>query len=115
MHSFLLQLNKMPHISQKEFKTVNWLPIKERYNKCLNSIAFQCFDSQCPHYLNDSSNKKPESNLSLRNRFQKLKHSFRKTHTGQNALSFIGPALWNKVPAQNLNTFKHNLKKYYLK
>ena len=38
----------------------------------------------------------------------------------QNALSLIGPALWNKVPEEikrtrNLNAFKHNLKKHYLK
>ena len=45
---------------------------------------------------------------------------FRKTNTGKNALSFIGLVLWNKVPKEikrttNLNIFKHNLKKHYLK
>ena len=104
----------MSHISQKEFETINWLLIKERYNQCVNSIAFKYFDNQCPHYL-----KVPESS-SLRNNFQKLQQLFRKTSTGQNALSFIGPGLWNKIPEEikkttNLNTFKHNLKKYYLK
>ena len=43
-------------------------------------------------------------------------HAFRKTSIGQNALSFIGPSLWNKIPNElertiSLNTFKHNLKK----
>ena len=62
----------------------------------------------------------PESSSSLRNSYQKLQQPFRKTNTGQNALSFIGPALWNKVPEEikrttNLNAFKHNLKKHYLK
>ena len=33
---FCLQLDKMPHISQKEFQMINWLPIKERYNQCIN-------------------------------------------------------------------------------
>ena len=46
--------------------------------------------------------------------------SFRKTNTGQLALSYIGPTFWNKTPdtlkrTKNLNTFKHNLKKYFLK
>ena len=54
--------------------------------------------------------KAPESSSSLRNSYQKLHQSFRKTNTDQNALSFIGPALKN-----NLNAFKHNLKKHYLK
>ena len=46
----ILQLDKISHISQKEFETINWLPIKERY-----------FDNQCPHYLNEVFMKAPES------------------------------------------------------
>ena len=61
--------------------------------------------------------KTPESSSLLRNSYQKLQQHFRKTNTGQNALSLIGPALWNKVPKEikrttNLNAFKHNLKHY---
>ena len=29
---FCLQLNEMPHISQREFETINWLAIKERFS-----------------------------------------------------------------------------------
>ena len=117
---FCLQLDKMSHLSQKEFVTINWLPIKERYNQCVNSIVFKYFDNQCPHYLTEVFMKAPESSSSLRNSYQKLQQPFHRTNTGQNALSFIGPALWNKVPEEikritNLNAFKHNLKKHYLK
>ena len=43
----------------------------------------------------------------------------RKSNTGQNALSFVGPSIRNKTPEvlkkpSNINTFKHNLKRYYL-
>ena len=78
---FCLQLDKLSHISQKEFEIINWLHIKERYHQCVNSIAFkyfdnqckerynQCansiafkyFDNQCPHYLNEVFMKAPES------------------------------------------------------
>ena len=73
-----------------------------------------------PHYLNEVFMKAPESSSSLRNSYQKLQQPFRKTSTGQNALSFISLALWNKFPEKikrtmNLNTFKHNLKKHDLK
>ena len=117
---FCLQLYKMSHISQKEFETINWLPIKETYNQCVNSMVFKYFDNQYPHYLNEIFMKAPESSSSLRNSYQKLQQPFRKTNTGQNALSFIGPALPNKVPKEikrttNLNAFKHSLKKHYLK
>ena len=38
---------------------------------------------------------------------------------GQNTLSYIGPTIWSKTPetleqTNNLNTFKHDLKKHYL-
>ena len=61
--------------------------------------------------------KAPEFCLSLRNSYQNLQQPIRKTNTGQDALSFIG---LNKVPEEikrttNLNAFKHNLKKHYLK
>ena len=64
--------------------------------------------------------KATETSSSLRNSYHKLQQPFRKTNTGQNALSFIGPALWNKVLDEikrttNLNAFKHNLKNHCLK
>ena len=37
---FCLQLDKMTHISHKEFETLNWLPVTERANQGINSIAF---------------------------------------------------------------------------
>ena len=120
MNSFLFQLDKISHISQKEFEANNWLSIKQRYNQCVNSIAYKYFDNQCTRYLNEVFMKAPGSSSSPRNSNQKLHQPFRKSNTGQNALSFVVPALWNKVPPKikrttNLNTFKHNLKKHYLK
>ena len=38
---FCLQLDKMTHISYKEFETLNWLPVTERFNQCINSIVFK--------------------------------------------------------------------------
>ena len=45
--------------------------------------------------------------------------SFCKTNMGQTAILFVGPTLWNSLPelikkTDNLNTFKHNVKNYYL-
>ena len=62
---FCLRLDKMSHISQKEFEAIHWLPMKERYNQCVNSIAFKYFDNQCSHYLNEVFMKTPESSSSL--------------------------------------------------
>ena len=117
---FCLQVSKMLHISEKEFEIINCLHIKERYNQCVNSIAFKYFHNQCPHCLNEVFMRAPESRSSLRNSYKKLQQFFCKINTGQKVLSFIDPALWNKVPEKikrttNLNAFKSNLNKHYLK
>ena len=37
---YCLHLDKMTHISQNEFETLNWLPVKDRFNQSINSIVF---------------------------------------------------------------------------
>ena len=115
---FCLQLNKMSTISHKEFKDLNWLAAINRFEQRVISIVFKSINSNCPYYLNEDFEFAPEGYISLRNNFLKLKQSFRNTNTGQKALSFIGPSFWNQIPetlkkTENLNTFKHNLKKHF--
>ena len=47
--------------------------------------------------------------ITTRNSYLKLSNPFRKTSTGQKSLSYIGPAIWNRIPeilkTKNLNTF----------
>ena len=52
--------------------------------------------------------------INTRNSYLKLSILFRKTSTGQNGLSYIGPAIWNRIPeilkkTKNWNTFKHRM------
>ena len=36
---YCLQLDKMTHISKRDFETLNWLPFKDRFNQSINSIV----------------------------------------------------------------------------
>ena len=94
---FCLQLDKMTHISHKEFETLDWLPVTERFNQCINSIVFKYMNNQCPNYLNEVFQAVPESNIQTRGSFLKLKCPFHKTNAGQMALSYIGPTIWSKT------------------
>ena len=110
---FCLQLNKMTHISHKEFETLNWLPVTEIFNQCINSIVFKYVNNQCPNYVNEVFQTAPNNNIQTRRSILKLKFPFRKTNAGQMAFSYIGPAICSKAPdtlkrTKNLNTFKHN-------
>ena len=111
-------MDKISTISHKEFKDLNWLPVFNRFEQCVISIVFKFINGNCPHYLNEVFEFAPKANISLRNNFLKLKRPFRNTNTCQKALSFIGPSFWNLIPetlkkTDNLNTFKHNLKKHF--
>ena len=85
---YCLQLDKMTHISKKEFETLNWLPIKNRFNQSIYSIVFKYFTKQCPRYLNEFFELAYLNNLKIANSYPKLICPFRKTNMGQNALSF---------------------------
>ena len=45
---YCLQLDKIAHIFKNEFETLNWLPVKGRFNQSINSIVFEYFTKQCP-------------------------------------------------------------------
>ena len=72
-----------------------------------------------PRYSNEVFVKRPKSGFIIKNSYNKLKQLFPKTSIGSSTLSFIGPALWNKIPdttkrTTSFNAFKHKLKKYCL-
>ena len=100
----------MTHIFQKEFGTLNWLVVTERFNQCIRFIAFKYVNDQYPNYLNEVLQTAPENNIQTRGSFQKLKCTFRKTNAGQMALSYISPTIQSKTPetlkrTKSLNTF----------
>ena len=116
---FCLKLDKMHHISEEEFKLINWLPTSKRVDQCINTITYNFVNNTCPYYLNDIFEFAPHCSIGTRNNFSKLKNHFRETNMGQKAISYIGTSIWNSLPdsikrANSLNTFKHDVKKHYL-
>ena len=95
---YCLQLDKMTHISKNEFETLNWLPVKDRFNQSMNSIIFKYFTKQCLSSLNEVFELACSNNIRTRNSYLKLICLFWKSNMGQNALSFIGPSIRNKTP-----------------
>ena len=93
MHSALSAARQMTHISKNEFETLNWLPVKGRFNQSINSVVFKYFTNQWPSYLNEIFELACLNNLRTRNSYLKFICPFRKTSTGQKALSFVGPSI----------------------
>ena len=87
----------MTYISYKEFETLNWLPVTERFNQCISSIVFKYANDQCPNYLNEIFQTAPKNNIQTRGSFLKLKCPFHKTNAGQmGCLTLAGPILESK-------------------
>ena len=112
---FCITLDKICTISHEEFKDFNWLPVNTRLEQYVISIMFKLFNGNYP-YLKEVFEIAPEGKGSLKKKFLKFKWPFQRV--GQKALSFISPSFWNQTPEtrkkpNNLNTFKHNLKKHF--
>ena len=117
---FSLKLDKMHHISEEDFKTINWLPVDQRVQQSLNVTVFKYVNKACPYYMKEVFEYASQGRISSRNNYAKLKVPFRKTTMGQKSLSYIGPSVWNKLPSSmkrniSLNKFKHDVKKHYLR
>ena len=116
---FCLKLDKMYHISEEDFKAINWLPVDQRVQQSLNVTVFKYVNNACPYYMKEVFEYASQGRISSRNNCTRLKVPFRKTTMGQKSLSYIGPSVWNKLPSSlkrsiSLSTFKHDVKKSYL-
>ena len=69
---YCLRLDKMIHISKNEFETINWLPVKDRFNQFISSAVFKYFTKQCPSYLNEIFESSSPNNLRTRNIYLQL-------------------------------------------
>ena len=117
---FCLKLDKMHHISEEDFKTINWLPVDQRVQQSLNVTVFKYVNKACPYYMKEVFEYASQGRISSRNNLAKLKIPFLKTNMGQKRLSYIGPSVRNKLPSSmkrsnSLNKFNHDVKKHYLR
>ena len=85
---FCLKLDKMHHISEEDFKTINWLPVDQRVQQSLNVTAFKYVNKACPYYMKEVFEYASQGRISSRNNYAKLKVPFRKTTMGQKSLIY---------------------------
>ena len=114
---FSLQLENRAHLDKKEFQEINWLPINERMRQRICVFGDNFFNNTSPSYMSDIliiNNVEKHT----RNSQYSFKIPLRKTNIGQNALSYLGPRLWNSLGtdiklAKTRNVFKHKIKLAY--
>ena len=82
-------------------------------------VFINFFNREYPGCFNKIYFPAEPSNINTRSSFQKLKQPLRKSNKGLNNASYSGPSLWNKLPIKakrsgSTNSFKHNVKNYYV-
>ena len=108
---FCFKLDKMHHMSEEEFRLINWLPTSKRVDQCINTIIYNFVNNTCPYYQIEIFEFIPHCRIGRGNNLPKLTNHFRKTNMGQKAIFCIGPSIWNSLPdsineANSLNTSK---------
>ena len=115
---FSLQLDKLKHISQKEFEQLKWLLVTYRFKQCVSSIVFKYFNEQCPNYLNEVFHLATKRIVQLSS-FQKLNVRFERLIMVNILCLTLVPPFRTKHDtlkhSNNLDTCKHKFKKYFLK
>ena len=111
---FCLDMGNRDHIGVQEFKKINWLPTKERFEQCLLVSIYNFFNKRAPEYF-DEMYYPAEQGHKTRFSFKKLILSCRTTNRGLRMLSYLGPRLWNGLhteikSASSTNNFKHKMK-----
>ena len=111
---FCLNMENRDHIGVDEFRKINWLPTKKRFEQCLLVNIYKFFNKMAPVYYDEMYYPAVRGQIT-RFSFQKLILPSRHTNRGLRTLGYLGPRLWNGVQSDlksssNTNTFKHKIK-----
>ena len=95
---------------------LHWLPVEQRINYKMGTLAYRHFDGTLPPYLSDKLSHNTKS-CTLRSTSQLLLNTPRtrlKT-AGDRSFRFQTPHTWNSIPLEvrqspSLNSFKSNMK-----
>ena len=93
---FCMNLGNRHHISANDFKEINWLPTKERFEQCVCVSTFKFWKEKSPVYMYDIYNKMVYTH-GTRKSYLRLELPSINTFSGKKGLSYIGPRLWNDL------------------
>ena len=82
-------------------------------------MSFKFCNNTSPPYMDDVFKSPGQLNTTNRAFLLKLNQLMRRTNLIQNNTSCIAPIIWNNLPnspktADNLSTYKHGVKEYFL-
>ena len=96
---YCLKLGNRAHIGIDEFRQINWLPTKERFEQSVCVNIFKFFNNASPAYFSEVYHTLGQTQNTRRSK-HKLQLPQRTSNIGQKGLSYLGPRTWNKLPSE---------------
>ena len=87
---FCLSLENRAHIGIDEFRKINWLPTRERFEQCVCLEAFKFCNNLSPAYMSDIF-VRSNTQHNTRKSTHMLRVSAKNTNLAHQSLSYIGP------------------------
>ena len=114
---FCLFLENRAHIGINEFRKINWLPTRERFEQCVSVGVYKFCKNISPSYMLDIFVKNNIRHNTWKST-EMLNIPMKNTNVGQQGLSYL--EFWNILPSKiklstSANSFKHAVKEDYFK
>ena len=115
---FCLSLGNRSHVGIDQFKEINWLPVKDRFDQNVLTHIFKQQNKLAARYMDEIFTSADLCNIKTRSSSYKLILPHCNKASGHNTISSLGPRLWNKLPSDiklsnNPNSFKHKVKMHF--
>ena len=115
---FYLSLGNRSHIGIREFKEINWLPVRARFAQNVTTHIFKQQNKLAPKYMDEMFTSADQCKIKTRSSSIKCIQPHCIRESGYKAISSLGPKLWNNLPSDtktsiNPNSFKHKVKMHY--
>ena len=101
-----------------EFKEINWLPVRARFEQNVRTHIFKQQNNLAPNYIVAIFPSADQYKIKTWSSSYKLILPHCNRVSGHRTISFPGPKLWNKLPidtklSKNSNSFKHKVKLHF--
>ena len=115
---FCLSLGNRSHIGISEFKEINWLPVRARFEQNVATHIFKQQNKLAPKYMNEMFTSADQCKIKTRSSSNKFIQPHCNRESGYKTISYLGTKLWNKLlsdtkMSKNPNYFKHNFKNIF--
>ena len=86
------------NIGIREFKAINWLPVRARFEQNVTTHIFKQQNKLAPKYMDDMFTSSDQCKIKTRSSSNKIIQPHRNRDSGYKAISYFGPKLWNHLP-----------------